>query len=87
MLKLGSEDNLFIGLSMFVTSGGAGYQYLTWKLKQSCFEVDNNSLLQTPFTFDCMREVDCPILILTVVAMIFCILMIIIVSTKIALMI
>ena len=50
--------NVFIGLLLFLRAGGAGYQYVTGKLRRSCFAIDNGFLIQTPFTVGCMREVD-----------------------------
>ena len=71
---LHTVTNILIGLSMFLRTGGAGYQYVTGKLKRLCFDVDDGALVQTPFTYGCMREIDYPILVLTVIAMFFCIL-------------
>ena len=38
--------------------GGACYQYITKKLRRSCFIVENGFILQTPFTRGCMRGID-----------------------------
>ena len=37
---------------------GACYQYITKKLRRSCFIVENGFILQTPFTRGCMRGID-----------------------------
>ena len=56
--------SLLIGLCHFLRAGGAGYQYVTGKLRRSCFEVFDGVLRQTPFTAGCMREVDYLIVVL-----------------------
>ena len=53
-----NSSSLLIGLLWFLRAGGAGYQYITGKLKRSCFVVKNGFLIQTPFTKGCLREVD-----------------------------
>ena len=58
-------SNVLIGLLLFMRVGGAGYQYVTGKLRRSCFIVDDGALIQTPFTFGCMREVDYFIIVLS----------------------
>ena len=50
--------NVFIGLLLFLRAGGAGYQYVTGKMRRSCFTTKNGFLIQTPFTVGCMRGVD-----------------------------
>ena len=55
---------LLIGFCNFLRTGGAGYQYVTGKLRRSCFEVFDGVLRQTPFTAGCMREVDYFIIVL-----------------------
>ena len=50
--------NVFIGLLLFLRAGGAGYQYVTGKMRRSCFTIKNGFLIQTPFTVGCMRGVD-----------------------------
>ena len=50
--------NVFIGLLLFLRAGGAGYQYVTGKMRRSCFTINNGFLIQTPFTVGCMRGVD-----------------------------
>ena len=55
--------SLLIGFCIFLRTGGAGYQYVTGKLRRSCFEVFDGVLRQTPFTAGCMREVDYFILV------------------------
>ena len=60
--------SLLIGLCHFLRTGGAGYQYVTGKLHQSCFEVSNDVLRQTPFAAGCMREIDYFIVVLCVSA-------------------
>ena len=63
--------NVLIGLSLFLRVGGAGCQYVTGKLKRSCFAVNNGALVQTPFSSGCMRDVDYFIIVLTVISMCF----------------
>ena len=58
-------SNVLIGLLLFMRVGGAGYQYVTGKLRRSCFIVDDGALIQTPFTYGCMREVDYFIIVLS----------------------
>ena len=53
-----NSSSLLIGLLWFLRAGGAGYQYITGKLKRSCFVVKNGFLIQTPFKKGCLREVD-----------------------------
>ena len=60
--------SLLIGLCHFLRTGGAGYQYVTGKLRRSCFEVFDDVLRQTPFTAGCMREIDYFIVVLCVLA-------------------
>ena len=43
---------------MFLRVGGAGYQYVTGRLKQGYFHVHDGMLLQNPFSEGCLREVD-----------------------------
>ena len=57
--------NVFIGLLLFLRAGGAGYQYVTGKLRRSCFTTENGFLIQTPFTVGCMRGVDYFIIVLS----------------------
>ena len=57
--------NVFIGLLLFLRAGGAGYQYVTGKLRRSCFSTENGFLIQTPFTVGCMRGVDYFIIVLS----------------------
>ena len=50
---------------LFLRVGGAGYQYVTGKLRRLCFIVDDGALIQAPFTYGCMREVDYFIIVLS----------------------
>ena len=58
-----SINVLLIGALMFTRVGAAGYQYVTGKLKRSCFEVEDMKLVQTPFKSGCLREVDYTIIV------------------------
>lgn len=40
--------NVVIGLLLFLRVGGAGYQYVTGKLRRLCFIVDDGALIQAP---------------------------------------
>ena len=40
--------NVLIGLLLFLRVGGAGYQYVTGKLRRLCFIVDDGALIQAP---------------------------------------
>ena len=50
--------SLLTGFCNFLGTSGAGYQYITCKLRRSCFEVFDGVLRQTPFAAGCMRKVD-----------------------------
>ena len=50
---------------MFLRVGGAGYQYVTGRLKRGCFHVHDGMLLQNPFSEGCLRGVDYVIIILS----------------------
>ena len=50
--------SLLTGFCNFLRTSGAGYQYITCKLRRSCFEVFDGVLHQTPFAVGCMRKVD-----------------------------
>ena len=66
-----NSSSLLIGLLWFLRTGGAGYQYITGKLKRSCFAVKNGFLIQTPFTKGCLREVDYIIIVLSGISLLF----------------
>ena len=63
VVNIGS--NVLIGLLLFLRMGGADYQYVTGKLRRLCFIVDDGALIQAPFTYGCMREVDYFIIVLS----------------------
>ena len=56
-------------LATLLRVSGALYQYVTKKLRRSCFEIDNGKIMQTPFDIGCMREVDFVILAFTGISM------------------
>ena len=58
-----------VTLASTLRVGGALYQYITKKLRRSCFRIDNGSILQTPFKVGCMRGVDYAILILVSISL------------------
>ena len=50
---------LMMTLVMFIRIPAAAYQYVTGKLKRGCFLVQSDGFsIQTPFTRECLREVD-----------------------------
>ena len=49
---------LLVGLSHFLRTLGASYQYVSSKVSRSCFEIEDGTLIQTPFAAGCMREID-----------------------------
>uniref|UniRef100_A0A7M5UKB9 Uncharacterized protein n=1 Tax=Clytia hemisphaerica TaxID=252671 RepID=A0A7M5UKB9_9CNID len=51
--------------------GGACYQYVTKKLRRSCFIVGNGVILQTPFTSGCMRGIDYVIILMAGIPLMF----------------
>ena len=57
---------LLFTLASIARFGGALYQYITKKLKRSCFTIDNGMILQTPFDIGCMRGIDYAIVTITV---------------------
>ena len=70
--RFGISFNIFVAgvtLASILRVGGALYQYITKKLRRSCFMMDNGRILQTPFHVGCMRGVDYAILILVSVSL------------------
>uniref|UniRef100_A0A7M5V9H7 Uncharacterized protein n=1 Tax=Clytia hemisphaerica TaxID=252671 RepID=A0A7M5V9H7_9CNID len=58
---------LFSVLSSILRVAGSLYQYITKKLRRSCFEITEGKILQTPFDSECMRGIDYAVLITSLV--------------------
>lgn len=58
---------LFSVLSSILRVAGSLYQYITKKLRRSCFEITEGRLLQTPFDSECMRGIDYAVLVTSLV--------------------
>ena len=58
--------NIFViifTLASMLRVGGSLYQYVTRKMRRSCFVVADGRIRQSPFDVDCMRGIDYAILI------------------------
>uniref|UniRef100_A0A7M5X9E2 Uncharacterized protein n=1 Tax=Clytia hemisphaerica TaxID=252671 RepID=A0A7M5X9E2_9CNID len=58
---------LFSVLSSILRVAGSLYQYITKKLRRSCFEITEGRLLQTPFDSECMRGIDYAVFVTSLV--------------------
>ena len=62
---------LLVGLSHFLRTLGASYQYVSSKVSRSCFEIEDGTLIQTPFAAGYMREIDYFIAVFCSMAILF----------------